>query len=346
MTKTAPQLSSRISFTMKSKRLPSCDIGYCVPGADPRAQDPITAVKLRANDLIANLPGPPFDLDCPEIRSSIGINQIRYTSSASVHGRIFWRNNGYTVEIASNLNRERQRFTLAHEIGHTFFQPVESERKERSRDPNVSSREMSEEETLCDIAAAEMLMPAAAGILGFRVLSPSDITMACNSFLSRVCDYGPSVRAIFLLAREFGTSLTATSRRLAEMAMWRCHIGFWKLERHGELSFTYGFTSKASVAVPKSWRPALESIVSKVLDSGQILRGWSNIGLTTHTGVTIERSFVEAAFLPQPGIVITMAILEQNPSVHCMQVERYDRSNKKGVGQGSLAFQRSGFLRS
>jgi Zn-dependent peptidase ImmA (M78 family) len=346
MTKTALGLARRSCLTMKSKILGSQDTWPYVLGTASRMHDPIAAVRLRANGLIANLSGPPFDLDCPEIRSSIGINQIRYTNSASVHGRVFRQRNGYTIEIGSNLSKERQGFTLAHEIGHTFFQPIEGEPTGGNRDPDVSSRQMNEEETLCDIAAAEMLMPAAARILGLRALGTGEITKACNAFLSRVCDYGPSVRAIFLLAREFGTSLAATSRRLAEMAIWRCHIGFWKLERHGELSFTYGFASKASVSVPKGWRPTSGSIVSKVVDSGQILRGWSNIGLANHTGVTIDRNFVEAAFLPQPGIVITVAVLEQNPSVHCMQVERYDRSNKTSTGQRSLAFPRSGFLRS
>jgi Zn-dependent peptidase ImmA (M78 family) len=327
---------------MRTNGNPFLDKGSGTRGEELRAPELITTVKLHANSLIENLPGPPFDLDCPEIRSSIGINQIRYTDSASVHGRVFWQDSGYTIEIASNLTKQRRSFTLAHEIAHTFFQLPGGQGIERNRKPNLPKSKITDEESLCDIAAAEMLMPAHARILGFRITDPSEMTKPRNAFISRVCDYGPSVRSILLLAREFGTSLAATSRRFAEMAIWRCHVSFWKLERDGEVSFSYGFASRASVSILAGSMAPGASILCKVIGGGQFLRGWSNIGLTTRMGAKIDRCFVEAVFLPQTQTVMAMAVLEENPGVHCKQVEKYARAKRGVSGQRSLTFRDPG----
>jgi len=308
------------------------------PTIELGGDDPVAALRLRANELIAGLPGPPFHLDCPEIRSKVGINQIRYSRSASVHGRIFWRDGGYVIEVASALNKERQAFTLAHEIAHTFFLQPRMAERERTSDRNGSGLQRNnEEERLCDIAASEMLMPAAATILGYRLLDAVEISKSGNAFLSRVCAYGPSVRSILLLAREFATSLVATARRFAEMGMWHCHIGFWKLDQRDNPTFAFGFTSKEPrVLVSKAWIPPSRSIIRKVVETGEILRGWSNVGLTLAGENAIDRAFVEAAFLPQARIVLTMAVLEPNAGFHCMQVEKYEPSNKRGTSQRSL----------
>jgi hypothetical protein len=59
-------------------------------------------------------------------------------------------------------------------------------------------------------------------------------------------------------------------------------------------------------------------------------------------GAKIERSFVEAVFFPQTETVMTVAVLEENPSLHCRQVEKYARVGRDVSGQRTLAFRGSG----
>lgn len=63
----------------------------------------------------------------------------------------------FSICLKKNAPVRRKNFTLAHEIAHTFFYD-ELTQSESFRQASNADRE---EESLCDIAAAELLMPAA-----------------------------------------------------------------------------------------------------------------------------------------------------------------------------------------
>jgi Zn-dependent peptidase ImmA (M78 family) len=125
-------------------------------------RDPVSAIIERARAVAMSAmddgwSGPPFN---PlELAERLG---IRVVPTADVRdARIVARGEGFSIELNPNRPRVRQRFSLAHEIAHTLF-PDCSEAV-RNRALHVEATETDWEiEALCNIAAAELLMPAGA----------------------------------------------------------------------------------------------------------------------------------------------------------------------------------------
>lgn len=96
--------------------------------------------------------GPPFDpIELATIR------RIRVRPNASIpDARVLSR--GHTFEIQYNPNRPRARvnFSIAHEIAHTFFPDCAEVVRNRATSRHTQSWQL---EMLCNIGAAELLMP-------------------------------------------------------------------------------------------------------------------------------------------------------------------------------------------
>jgi hypothetical protein len=97
------------------------------------------------------------------------------------------RDGGYQILIEEADTPGRQRWSLAHEIVHTFF---------RELDHGGASSE--EQEALCDLGAAELTMPA-------------------DRFSPRLESLGLSLAGIRDLTSEFEMSFVATGRRAAQL---------------------------------------------------------------------------------------------------------------------------------
>lgn len=101
---------------------------------------------------------------------------------------------GRTVLFNPSRPRPRVVFTVGHEIIHTFFPNSASGARFRSI-TNPDSREANELERLCDLGAAELVMPL------------DDFQREANNTFS--------LADVERLASRFGTSLEATAFRLA-----------------------------------------------------------------------------------------------------------------------------------
>ena len=104
------------------------------------------AITKIAEDLVDGLEGPPSDLE--SLARRLDVTAIRRDDTMLVPGELRKLRDGLVVFLLPNLTKTRRRFTLAHELGHAFF-----ERTGRRPHP---SREL---ERLCDKFAAEFLMP-------------------------------------------------------------------------------------------------------------------------------------------------------------------------------------------
>jgi len=113
------------------------------------------------------------------------------------------------MQILFNPDRPKHRiaFSIAHEISHTFFRSSISGARFRSIHES-ESREANELERLCDLGAAELLMP----IEDFQVVAAGNY----------------SLRAVDQLANEFGSSFEATTYRLATANPGRAVAGLLK----------------------------------------------------------------------------------------------------------------------
>ena len=96
----------------------------------------------------------------------------------------------------------RQKFTLAHEIGHLIL-----ERTLKAATACASDEHL---ERACDILAAELLMPAA----------------ETRALAKEVGNQSPE--KLGMIANRFAVSLKTAAQRLHDLGLWKMGIGMWK----------------------------------------------------------------------------------------------------------------------
>lgn len=153
-----------------------------IAGNAPTLED---AVKTIASWILSDIPCPPTNLEA--IGPRLDILGFDPEDDLPVSGELRRDGKGFKVVYSSSLSLERRRFTIAHEIGHAIFE---------ASGPNCP-RTGIELERICDLLAAEILMPT-------RV------------FLSLLGEK-PSLKKVFELSKTFKTSLSATAIRCAEL---------------------------------------------------------------------------------------------------------------------------------
>lgn len=150
--------------------------------------------------------GPPFD---PAILAGLlGIKIIPAEIHLEADAMIYPAGDG-SMNILLNTSvqlPERRNFSICHEIAHTFFPDHSGFIQMRSKktdniDPN---REV---ETLCDIAASELLLPG-------------------DYFLDNLRQYGISMRAVPQLSELFRASKTATIIKMTGSGLKVCAAVF------------------------------------------------------------------------------------------------------------------------
>ena len=160
--------------------------------------DPVAAIRGRARILVSEMTalgweGPPFDMELlasyRRLKVSRSFNLSNDQDACVMPGRVLVNARRPTV---------RQRYSVAHEVGHTLFPDYEASLRRVGRLWRRNTDD-SEFERLCQLAAAEFLFP----------LEP---------FRASVTRRGFHLLGVLDLAREFDGSVEATARRTVEMA--------------------------------------------------------------------------------------------------------------------------------
>ena len=123
--------------------------------------DPVATVKSLASRLVklSGQNAPPYEptamLSFAPMPLASRVRRVNMSDDADI------RRVGTQLQIFLNAEQSelRNRFSLAHELGHTFFLPF---RMGDERDTSIETTygcQDAEEERLCNIAAAEILMP-------------------------------------------------------------------------------------------------------------------------------------------------------------------------------------------
>jgi Zn-dependent peptidase ImmA (M78 family) len=171
--------------------------------ADTGAPDAESAIRLKVRDVIARYEatfgGATIPVNINALASFLGIMLVDQPPGHSKDAELAPRDDG-TVVIRVNRERSdnRQRFSVGHEVSHTFFPNYETRiwcrgnGRERRRDKPEDVIEM-----LCDIGSAELLMP--------RARFHRDAAAVASS------------QDLVALAAKYGVSREAALRRLAEM---------------------------------------------------------------------------------------------------------------------------------
>ncbi len=154
----------------------------------------------------------------------------------------------------------RQRFSLAHELGHLLLQKYQALRPPRSANAQREYRghgHSDDEERLCDKIAAEILMP----LLAFQ----EDGWME-----------GWSVRNVRLLASKYNTSVPATAMRMIDLMPDEALMGVWKVSGNdGESAkLQWAHAGKTAYRVPSgSISSKRLALVTKAWNSGRVESG-------------------------------------------------------------------------
>jgi len=184
----------------------------------------------------------------------------------------------YSIKLNKNHSDNRQRFTIAHEIGHTFFFDLEPEISTRARiliEDNDLSNTNKQEEYLCNVAAAEILMPS-------------------KVFSERIRLSGPSSKTIINLSRLFKTSLWATSRRLVELCPFpKLVVALWEYQPDVECYQTSWIVRTSRNRSPKTLIVDRRAPIFRTFQSMASFRGRRLISL----GNNVDDYFVDGCLL-------------------------------------------------
>lgn len=191
-------------------------------------------------------------LDRRRIASVRVVNDLASDAALEPIGSMYVH--GFNIVISKTSNQPRVRFTLAHEICHTFFYEFVPEMKfvPHETDPM--------EERLCDFGAAELLMPTA---LVRQTAAEHPICM----------------QSLCGLAAEFSVSLIAMFLRLRSLHIWNCVFSEWHRMLNGTFVLANFYGGKR---LPWEWED--QSILRRAWQSNEPLSGHTVVGYQSPDG--------------------------------------------------------------
>ncbi len=145
-------------------------------------------------------------VDLPLVASYQGVRAVE-TVEMNHAGRLVPKGAGFVAQVNAAHPRGKHNFTLGHEVGHALLLQHAHERR-LVEDITTGTFDGSEEEYLCDLAAAELLMP-------MHLLRPMAAELGC------------SLTTVVELSGRFHASREATARRLVDANLWPCALALW-----------------------------------------------------------------------------------------------------------------------
>ncbi|MCZ8392606.1 ImmA/IrrE family metallo-endopeptidase [Achromobacter xylosoxidans] len=183
-------------------------------------EDPIATMEARARALALNAMddgwrGPPFDPLVLAQRLGLSIDARGDIPDARL---VPTGNNNLVLEYNPTRPRGRLRFSIAHEIAHTLFADCADQVRHRGVDTDAASDNW-QLEVLCNIGAAELLMPS-------------------GSF-TQLAEQRLSIREVMNIRKEYDVSVEACLIRLIKLARIPCAAFCASAHRDGGYKIDY-----------------------------------------------------------------------------------------------------------
>jgi len=183
---------------------------------------------------------PPFDLKV--IADELKVREISFASIGK-DALLIPTEDGFKIKISSELPKSRQRFALAHELGHTLFFNRDGPRPYR---PYSKYKDNGAEERLCDIFAGEILIPE------------YSLRQQIRHFRE------PTLRNLLNIAKTFDVSVQCLAIRIANLKLWDAAVVNWTPDHAETISIpNLGYSPKLRVnweATPKgNFVPKIDS---------------------------------------------------------------------------------------
>lgn len=134
----------------------------------------------------------------------------------------------YVASIRKGQGDVRKRFTLAHEIGHAIvYRSIGSQRTSGDGEMRCGAQTSDErdEERLCDLLAAELLMPR-------------------EQLVRTIAETGVCAETVPEIAQRFGVSLQAVSRKLTEVVPYDIGLALWSASDDNARVFPKWYVTK------------------------------------------------------------------------------------------------------
>jgi hypothetical protein len=169
--------------------------------------DPVAAIRQRTRAVVVattdqGWSGPPWDV---ELLASLRDIRVENTDLLARGQDALWTSG--RVLVSRRAARTRRRYSIAHEIVHSFLATHDEGADLSAMSPSGKEAAEGELEYLCQVGAAELLMP-------------------WESYCARMGTGMPGVLFILQLARDFEVSPEAASRRAVDLAARRCAVLF------------------------------------------------------------------------------------------------------------------------
>lgn len=172
-----------------------------------RMDDPRVAMVQRAEDLLqeAEVTRPPVELE--PVASYQNVRRVEAVPMPGA-GRLIPEGDGFRIQVNERHSRSKQRFSAGHEVSHTLVPSYQAWPRRVEDAVTGLFQQDQEEEYLCDLGAAELLMPMAL----FRPLAAAQ---------------GFSLDTLETLRHDFRASREATAIRLVQTELWPCAMAIW-----------------------------------------------------------------------------------------------------------------------
>lgn len=252
--------------------------------------DPIEVITTRARDVVldavqAGWSGPPFDPVLLARRLGIEVVAREDLTDARVVGR---NEDGFRIEFNPTRPRGRLRYSIAHEIAHTFFADVGDEVRHRTAAGAVAEGTVTDDwqlELLCNVAAGELLVPS--------VALPAD----------ELDDAVFDINRLMALRARFDVSTEAMLRRVAQatahaVTMFAAARVAGPSPAEGDARFRLDYTVGS-----RAWDAALRrglNFRSKVLGECTAV-GYTSVGVERWADQAPEVTVEAVGIPPYPG---------------------------------------------
>lgn len=170
--------------------------------------EPVSAIRRCADTLLADSETAERPVNLELVASFRRIRKIEYVDMVEA-GRVLPTREAYVMQVNREHAEGKQRFTVGHEICHTFFHEASASVRTLVDAATGLFDIRDEEEYLCDVGAARIL------------LNPCWLVPMAESRPA-------SLDGLLEIAEMCGASIEATAFELAQSAVWPCTFVFWE----------------------------------------------------------------------------------------------------------------------
>ncbi len=206
------------------------------------------------------LEGLPRQADLKTLARKWGVTSI-IERNISAEAMLLPSEDGYTVvlkEADTSNYKIRQRFSIAHELGHLLLNKAGMSNRSHSSPQYRHGYDDDSEERLCDAIAAEILMPK--------------LTFQEDAWME-----GWSLKSLRTLSRAYDVSMTAAAKRMIYLMPEQAVMGVWKPSADGSESPRLQWSDRGrtnyGVPSPSTVTPIDLQLIARAFKSSLVLQG-------------------------------------------------------------------------